>query len=191
MDMVKHMIPAPIMFSSMAKEWRETGFNPKTVIIAGLGMTDAPASAKRSDATNEAFALRRKEDKGKEVTEEQQDQKNKLKRAMYAYQQGDKSKVNEMLASGELSRRQYDIALTRVPLIAGRPNPKYQDQLAQAFKGLTIEGKLKTWEHMSESEQKKHKGALMKTYFNMRARQDKSPAEKQKAKEEMRAKGLL
>ena len=96
-----------------------------------------------------------------------------------------------MLSSGEISQVQFNNALKRIPRINGSDNPRYVDQLSQAFKGLTIGGKLEVWEKMSAAEQQKHKGELMKTYFNMLGRQDKSRNEKDKIKERMKQASLI
>jgi hypothetical protein len=119
------------------------------------------------------------------------EEKDQLKRAMAAYQKGDKSQIDELLREGKISKRQFDIALTRIPRIGDKANPKYLDQLSQAFKGLTIEGKLEVWKDMSEAERETHLKELKVAYNNMRARKDKPEAEKKRIKEELQELGIL
>ena len=191
MDMAVHMAPMPIFLSSILSDRRDRGFNASTAAMSFLGATDAPASAKRSSATNAAFEQRREEYKGKAITPEQMDEKDVLKRAMYAYQTGDKTKIDSLLHEGKISKRQYDIAMTRVPLIKGQPNPKFKDPLSQAISGLTMDGAIKVWSKMSDNEKKKHKGEMMKKYINMNARQDKSPEDKIVVKNKLKELGLI
>jgi hypothetical protein len=181
----------PISLSTISKNFDAQGKSFGAVATGMLGMQDAPPAAKRSVATNKAFELRRKEYRGKEISADEMEEKDKLKRAMYAYQNGDKGMVNEMLANGELSKRKFDIALTRIPRINNQKNSKYIDQLSQAFKGLTINGKIKVWTKMSDAEKKTHKPEMMKSYYNMLSRQDKSPKEKAEAKQSMKQYGLI
>jgi len=191
-DAALHIIKvAPISLSSMYKEARDKGFSPSDIVVGGLGMTSAPAAAKRSDATNLAFEIRRKENPGKEISPEQMEEKDALKRAMYAYQKGDKTVMNNMLKEGRVSQRKYDIALTRIPLINGKANPKYRDQLTQAIEGLTMESALKVWDKMSTVERTKTSGLLKKKYHNMLARKDKSDLQKQAIRVSMKENGLI
>jgi hypothetical protein len=190
-DVILHVMPLPISISTIGKNWRDEGVNFPAVGVGLAGATDAPAAAKRSKATNLAFEIRRKEYKGKEVTPEKMEEKDQLKRAMAAYQKGDKSQIDELLREGKISKRQFDIALTRIPRIGDKANPKYLDQLSQAFKGLTIEGKLEVWKDMSEAERETHLKELKVAYNNMRARKDKPEAEKKRIKEELQELGIL
>lgn len=191
-DSVLHLFKvAPISFSTMFKENRDKGLTLADVSTGLLGMTDAPAAAKRSDATNLAFEIRRKENPGKEISPEKMEEKDALKRAMYAYEKGDKSKIDSLLAEGRVSQKQYEIALTRIPLVNGKPNPKYKNQLTQAIQGLTMEGALRVWDKMSDSEKSAHRGEMMKKYMNMNARKDKSDVEKTKIRSTMKEYGLI
>ena len=190
-DVAAHMMVVPISFSTIVKEYKETGEIARPVATGIMGMTSAPASAIRSKATQRAFELRRSEYKGRETTEDMFEESQALKRAMYAYSKGDSSKIEQLKKEGRVSQRQYDIAITRIPLINGKPNPKYIDQLAQAVKGLTINGALEVWEEMSDAEKTKHRGEIKKKYFNMLSRKDKPEAEKTKIKQKMKELNLI
>jgi hypothetical protein len=181
----------PISISTMRSSYKQKGFDLHASSLAFLGMTNAPAAAKRSDATNRAFELRRKEYAGKEVSEEDMEVKLELKRAMYAYQKGDKSDIMGMLKSGKISMRQYKIALTKIPLIRGQKNPLYKDQLSQALRGLTIEGAIEVWQEMSDGEQARHKHEILKKYMNMMARRDKPELKKVEVRKEMKRLGII
>jgi hypothetical protein len=192
-DMAKHLAGTfmPISASSVAQNWSDKGVSASSIATGAMGMTDAPAASKRSDATNKAFELRRKENKGKEISGEQFEERQKLKRAMYAYGQGDSKDLDEMVKNGEISKKQMDNAVSRIEYINGKKNDKYVDPLTQAFKGLTMEGKMKVWDRMSDAEKAKEKAALMLTYNNTLARQDKSPKQKEEIKSQMKELGLI
>jgi hypothetical protein len=176
---VKHVLGAgvPMSLSGMRKIYESEGMS-KTMLFNAFGAQDAPASAKRSSATNLAYDLSRREYKGKEQTEDDMELKDDLKRAMSAYVKGDKSKVDGLLKDGKISKRQYDIAMTRYPILNNAPNTKYKDNLSQALNRLSVKSAIKVYEEMSQSEKAKHKQEIVKKINNMRLRHD-TPQEKQ------------
>jgi hypothetical protein len=159
--------------------------------LSALGFTDAPASAKRSEATNVAYHIRRQEYKGRQIGKEDMEVKDDLKRAMYAYQRGDKSIVQKMLSEGTVSTRQFQNALARIPLVDGKRNPLYKGQLLSALKSTTIEGSLDTWKYMSDKEKKETRGFIIQKYSNMMNRQDRSPETKKEITARMKELGVL
>jgi hypothetical protein len=159
------------------KDNQDQGFNAGSLVKGALGFTDAPASAKRSRAANIAFDLSRREYKGKETTEEEMELKDDLRRAMNAYVTGDKSRVNKMLAEGVISKRQYDIAVTRYAILDNKKNPLYKDQLSQALARLTVKSALKVYEEMTPIEKKKHDSEITKKINNMMLKREASPVE--------------
>lgn len=173
-SVVKHMIPMPIIFSNIGKIYEAEGISAN-MAAGAVGLSDAPASAKRSKAANVAFDLSRREYKGKEITEEDMDLKDELKQAMNAYSKGDKSKVDALLHEGRISERQYQIALTRYPIINNAPNPKYKDPLSQALNRLTVKSALKVYDVMTDDEKAKHATEITKKINNMLLRKDQPP----------------
>jgi hypothetical protein len=190
-DRLWHIAPMPIMVSSVARQTREKGFDPKEIGFALMGIAEAPAAAKRSSATNVAYDIRRNEFRGMKVTPEEMAEKNVLKRAMYAYQKGDSSKINALLKEGKVSRTQFKNAVKRLPVIMNKKNPQYEDQLTSALKQMTMDGALEVWEKMSDTEKKKHKPELFKKYSNLVARSSRSPEYKATIKEKMKEAGII
>jgi hypothetical protein len=177
-SVVKHIVPMPMSFSGMKKAYDAEGIT-STMALSMFGIQDAPAAAKRTNATNLAFELSRKEYKGKEVTEEEMDLKDNLKRAMAQYARGDSTRINELRKNGMVSDRQYQIALTRYPVIDNQPNPLYKDQLSTAVKRLTVKSALKVFAEMTDTERANHSAEIQKKINNMKNRKD-APREKQK-----------
>lgn len=172
-SMTKHVLATgvPMSLTGMKKIYNEEGMSSR-MLFNLAGMQDAPASAKRSVAANAAFDLSRREYKGKEITEDEMEMKSVLKRAMQEYVKGDKTSVDALLASGEVSKRQYDIALTRYPVLNNAPNPLYKDPLSQAIQRLTVKSSLKVYSLMKESEKAKHTAEIQKKINNMKLRKD-------------------
>ena len=171
-DAAQHMLVSPIVFSNIYKNYQAEGFNAKNIPMSLMGFSDAPAFAKRSHATNLAFDLSRREYKGREMTEEEMDLKDDLKKAMNAYVRGDKTKVDEMLAEGKVSDRAYKIALTRYPVLNNEPNPKYKNPLSQVLGRLTVKSALKVYEEMTDEEKVAHLPEMNKKLNNMKIRKD-------------------
>ena len=191
-DTLAHIITvSPISVSTAMKNINSKGFDLTSAALAFMGMTDAPAAMKRSNATNKAFEIRREEHPTKTISSEKMEVSDEMRRAMYAYQGGNKEPLRQMRKDGKISSRKFNMALTRIPRIGGRKNPMYIDQLSQAMRGLTIEGAIVVWDYMSENEKKKHRPELRKKYYNMRSRQDRSKNDKDKIKEKMREAGLI
>ena len=190
-DVAAHLAVLPISVSSTRRFYQDTGEIAVPVMVGLMGMTDAPSSAKRSAATNEAYVLRRKEYKGKEISKNEKLEKDELKRAMYAYSRGDSSKLQRLLQEGSISSHQYKIALTKIPLVNGKPNPLYKDKLSQALGGLTMESALDVWEKMNPNEKAKHRPEIFKKYANVMSRKDKSPDEKREIAKRMRELNLI
>ena len=179
-DVAKHMLVSPIVFSNIYKNYQAEGFNPKSIPMSLLGFSDAPAFAKRSHAANLAFDLSRREYKGREMTEDEMDLKDDLKKAMQAYVRGDKSKVDELLAEGKVSDRSYKIALTRYPVLDNEPNPQYKDPLSQVLGRLSVKSALKVYEKMTDTEKETHSGEMVKKINNMSLRKDVAPEQQEK-----------
>jgi hypothetical protein len=191
-DVMWHVFgAAPISFSSAIQGAERKGFDAGDTALSLLGMTSAPAVAKRSAATNRAFEIRREEYKGKTVSEEVMELKDETKRAAYAYGNGDKKPLNELRSKGKISKRQYDIAITRIPRINGKVNPKYESPLSVAMRGLTMASALEVWELMSDNEKSEQRALVKKKYRNMVGRKDKSPIEKTKIRKQMKELKLL
>jgi hypothetical protein len=190
LDALLHMFPVSFSIGSAYKTYESKGMTPQ-MAVAFLGITGAPAAAKRSEATNKAFHIRRKEYKGKVITEEEFFEKQEMKRAFYAYSQGDSSKINKLRREGKLSQRQFNNGIKRLAVIDGRMNPKYEDPLSRALSGLTLKGALETWEYMSANEKLDHKHLIVKKYRNMMARKDRAKVFKDAAKQQMKDSGLL
>jgi len=190
-DTLMYVIPKPIMISSQMQDAKTKGWKPSDLGIALMGLTSAPASALRTDATNKAFELGRKEYKGKELTEDDMAEKDLLKRAMYAWQNGDKSKIDELRREGRVSERQIQIAKARYPKLMGQKNAAYVEPLGTQLKRLTIEGAIETYDKMTDNEKAKHKKDIRQKYFNMLARDDKPKTKKDEVKKEMKERGLI
>jgi hypothetical protein len=185
------MVP-PISVSSAMGIYKSKGSYAYVPMgLSALGFTDAPASAKRSEATNVAYHIRRQEYKGRQIGKEDMEVKDDLKRAMYAYQRGDKSIVQKMLSEGTVSTRQFQNALARIPLVDGKRNPLYKGQLLSALKSTTIEGSLDTWKYMSDKEKNETRGFIYQKYSNMMNRQDRSPETKKEITARMKELGVL
>jgi hypothetical protein len=192
-DNLAHIfIVSPISISTIHSIYQRKGWDAwKPMVLAGAGFTDAPAAAKRSEAANKAFEIRREEYKGKEVSPEEMLEKEAIRRAMYAYSMGNKGPLQELRDKGEISPRQFQMARERMPLIDGKKNPVYKNPLSQALRGLTIGGAMEVWGYMTEGEKKSHKREIRKKYSNMMARRDHSPRHKQEVREEMEKLGIL
>jgi hypothetical protein len=191
-DSLTHIFSiAPISMSSAYGDWRSKGFNPKLTTYSLLGLTSAPAVAKRSAAANKAFETRRKEFKGRATSEDEMTVRDKVKRAAYAYGQGDKAELNRMLRDGELSKRKYDNAIARLPRIGDKKNPRYKSPLVSAMTGLTLQGAIDTWQYATDSEKKVLRPLMFKKYSNMMSRRDKSSDEKQAFRIKMKELGIL
>ena len=190
-DTMTHIfITTPISVSSAMKNIREHGMN-KSIGVSFLGMTDAPAAEKRTEATNKAYDLARGERKGGETTEDEMEERDDLRRAMYLYGQGDKTEINQMRRDGLISTRQFNNALSKLPRINGKKNPAFVPELQRALKRLTIESAIETWGHMTETEKKRYRPQIMQKYSNMVARQDKSRSKKKEIREAMQEAGIF
>jgi hypothetical protein len=183
--MIRHMAPLPMSFANVHKTYQAQGMDP-SMLASLAGFSDAPASAKRSEAANLAFDLSRRENMGKETTEDEMDLRDDLKRAMRKYVEGDRSDVDRLLKEGKVSPRQYEIALTRYPIINNRENSKYKDQLSQALQRLTVKSALKVYEEMTEAEKAKHTKEITKKVNNMLLRKDKPKATQMELKAKWR-----
>lgn len=182
---------APISVSSFMSQTQRKGFEPGQAIIAFLGMTDAPASAKRSAATNAAFALRRKENPGKPVDADAASLRDRVSRAARAHAKGDPKPLHDLVAQGEISPSKARKALERLPLIDNQPNPKYVTPLEQALKGLTLEGAMAVWEEMTADEQRRYRRLLIRKYGNAMSNKNKSRNDKERLKQRMQALKIL
>jgi len=190
-DKIKHVIGiAPISISSAYKDYQQKGLSPSLLLALG-GFTDAPAAAKRSDAANKAFALRRKQFGGMAITEEEMEEKDDVRNAMYKYGQGDPTDINQMIAEGKVTPKQFEKAKTRLALIGGKKNPTYKNPLSQALKGLTMDGAIEVWDYMTDKEKEKHRSEIVVKYHNMMARKDQPPQTKQRISSELRELGIL
>lgn len=190
-DRLWHIAPTPIMLSAVTRQAREKGFDPREIGFAVLGIAEAPAAAKRTAATNLAYAIRRDMFTIAGVTPEDVAESNAIKRAMYAYQKGDSSKINALLKEGKISQTQFINAAKRLPVIMNKKNPLYEDQLTSALKQMTMDKALEVWEKMSDAEKKKHKSELLKKYSNLVARSSRSPEYKAAIREKMKEAGII
>ena len=185
-DSLLHLAPMPISVSVATKNWESKGFDAGDLALSSLGFVDAPAAAKRSAAANKAFEIRRREYKGREISEDEMTFKDSVKRAAYAYSQGNTEPLKNMLRKGEISRKVFDNALTRLPRINNKKNPRFVDPLSSALKGLTIEGALEVWKFMSDAEKKTHRQMILKKYQNMIQRSYRSKNYKNEIHEKMK-----
>jgi exonuclease III len=114
------------------------------------------------------------------------DKKSAFFRALNEYSKGDRTKIKKMLESGEISKRQFELGLERLPLIDNKPNPLYKPQLKQVLGRLTIEGALEVWEDMTDRERKLYRADIIKKYSNVMSRKDKSPEDKKELVKKMK-----
>ena len=182
---------APISLSSAKSQWERKGFEPEKAAIALMGFTEAPAAAKRSPATNTAFAIRREENSGQMVEEDVMAAREELQRAIHAYGKGEDGPLKELIQEGRTSKTRVHNAMKRLPLIKGQPNPAYVNPLAQAIQGLKIDGALRVWEEMTDLEKRKHRPKIIEKYYNMERRTDRSPVEKKRIRDEMKKLGIF
>lgn len=187
LDSLLHIFSiAPISVSSAYGVYQSKGINPKSILLSAIGATQAPAVAKRSAAANIAFQVRRREFKGREITAEQMALKDEVKRAAYAYGQGDTQPLIKMVQEGKISMTQFKNAVARIPRINGKANPRYLKPLYSAVKHLTLAGSFEVWEQASDSEKKQLRPLLLKKYINAVSRHTLSREKQQEALRKMR-----
>lgn len=166
-DAITHIFNIlPISVSSAKGVMQQKGFDGKSLLLSALGMTQAPAVAKRSAAANLAFQIRREEFKGGKITSDDMELKDEISRAAYAYGDGDKKPLNDMLKEGRISPIKYRNAIKKIPRISGKKNPLYRESVVQAFKGLTVDGAIETWGYASDREKKLLKPIFIQKYIN-------------------------
>jgi hypothetical protein len=190
-DQLWHIFVVPPISIKTAIDAYKMGGMTGATGLALAGFTDAPAAAKRSDAANLAFSIRRKEYKGREVSPDEFEQKEEIKRAAHKYANGDKQPLLNMLDTGAISRKQFDTAIERLAYIDGQKNYMFVDPLGQALKGLTITGAIKVWAEMTPKEKQKHRAMIIKKYGNMMKRDDHSKEYKERVRTEMMEAGVL
>ena len=190
-DSLIHLLwVSPISFSTVYSDWRTHGIRGENLI--GLaGLTSAPATAKRSIATNMAFQLRREEHKGKPVSVEDMEIKDSVKRAAYQYAHGDKKALNNLVKDGTITAKQKINALSRQPMLDGKRNPLYKDELKAAIKHLSIEGTLKVWKKMTDKEKKKTRQTIIKKAQNIQKRKTRGYKSFNKIIKEMKELGII
>ena len=191
MDMVTHLLPTPISASTIKKNIKQEGFSLSNVVTGFLGFTDAPAYAKRSVAENLAYAIRRREYLGKDITQAEAEHKDDIAFAMHMYSQGDRTLLDKMFKEGTISKNEYKKALAKVPRIDGKVNPAFKSGLERAVKGLTLDGAMEVWESATDDEKKRLKPLIFKKYTNMIGRKDRPQEYKIKAKDNMKKIGIL
>jgi hypothetical protein len=176
----KHVLSmaVPMSVGGFAKEFQKNGLG-LAANTKMLGFSNAPASTMRSKAANLGFEIRRQENKGAKLTEEDVEARNEIKKAMREFAVGDKRAVNRLKREGKMSQRQFEKGLTSLPTIDGHPNPRYKDQLTKVLSGMTVGGSLKVYTVMTDAEKKKHGPEIQKKINNMKARKE-VPLVKQK-----------
>lgn len=175
----------PISLSSIASQAQRKGFEADKALTSIMGFTTAPAAAMRSNATNKAFAVRRKENPGKPIEEDKANLRDKVSRAAYAYAKGDKKPLQELVKAGDISAAQAQNAIKKLPLINGRPNEAYVNPLEHALKGLTLDGAMDAWEAMTAEEKKQHRPLLVQKYRNAMSSRSKAPNDKKRFRDRM------
>jgi len=191
-DSALHMMNvAPISISSAFDSYRQKGFDPTYAIFSLMGMTQAPAVAKRSGAANLAFQIRRKQFSGGEVSPDEMELRDRTKRAAYRYGQGDQTELRAMHQAGEISPTKFKNALQRIPRINDRPNPRYIKPIIQAFKGLTLKGAQDVWDYASDNEKKMLKPYFKAKFLNAVRRRTISKNDSAEIRGWMRERGVL
>ena len=191
LDAAWHMAPLPISVSAGTKDLKNKGFDAVNVALGALGIQDAPAAAKRSEAANVAFHVRRKEYKGRAIDADEMAMKDEVKKAAYQWGKGNKKLMQKLLAEQKISIREFRNALERVQMIDGQRNPSYKDPLSAAMKGLTIKGALKVWSRMTDREKETHRAEIMEKYRNMKEASFRSPEYKKEVLESMYDSGVF
>ena len=181
----------PISLGSIYDDYKAKGFSAERTALSFAGLTSAPATSKRSPATNKAYAIARSASDEYTITEEKAEQRLDLKRAMFAVQQGNTAMVDKLITTGAVSPEQYRKALTKIPLINGKPNLQYQNPLQQVLRRLTIEQALEVWEEMNETEKKQMRGAIEAKYINSANRKNMSDNVRKEVHKKMKKYGIL
>lgn len=192
LDSILHIFSiAPISMSSSYGVYKQKGVEWNSLMFSLLGMTQAPAVTKRSEAANYAYQLRREQFQGMRTDKDQMDLKDETRRAAYQWGKGDKQPLMDLLKEGKVSPIKFRNALAKIPRINGRPNPRYVKPVVAAFKGLTIDGALEVWEYASDNEKKLLKPYLFKKYQNAIARRTISNEQRKDAMQKMRDLGIV
>lgn len=158
---------APIAMSSAYDDIRREGFKAEKLAYSFMGMTDAPAVAKRSKATSYAYSLTRKKFSSMTTSNADAAMRDKVSRAAVKYGEGDPEDLNNLLYSGDIGTETYKKAIARLKKINGRPNPRYKKPLVAALKRLSIEEALGVWDEMTDDEKEMTRSLIVKKYFNI------------------------
>jgi hypothetical protein len=191
-DTMVHIVGVlPISISTMRRGIREKGFDVKAMVYGGMGMVDAPAAERRSDATNHAFKLRQQQFRQALMTDEEYELKVDQRYAAYQWGVGNKEPLNELVKSGKISREKKKRILQTIPYINGKANKKYISNLERALKTLPTEKKIEVWGYMTEHEKGLHKKAIKQSYLNAKAGKYQSPERLDKQKVKLKELGIL
>jgi hypothetical protein len=167
MDTVMHVVGVmPISVDTMLKGYERKGLDVTSAALSIIGMTSAPAAAKRTAATNKAFHIRQEQFSHRLISEEAMEVKTDLKRAVRQYGRGNKAPLNKLRASGKTTQRKIDNAMKGLRRINGRPNPMYESDLKRALGTLTTLGAIEVWPYMNDVEKKLHRRDIIKKYNN-------------------------
>jgi hypothetical protein len=162
---------SPISISAMQSQFKRKGFTPEVLMMSLVGMTDAPAAAKRSDAVNYGYHLSRGAHTTQK-TEEEADQKAEVQRAQAAAARGNKQPLLKLKRDGKISKRQYGRILKKIPRFGSRPNPAYVPEINRVVNLLTVPDTIKLIAKMSTHERKLTESLIRRKYHNMVKRKE-------------------
>lgn len=161
----------PISISSAKQQMEQKGWRPEALALGLAGFVSAPAAAKRSDAANYGYHLSRGSHTT-ESTEEEMDDKLEIRRAAAAAARGDKQPLEDMLNSGQISKRQYRRILKKIPRFGSQKNPLYVPTINRVINILTVPNTILVIDKMTEEERKVSKRLVEQKYANMVRRKE-------------------
>jgi hypothetical protein len=166
---------SPISVSAMSSQFKRKGFSSEVLMFSLLGMTDAPAAAKRSDAVNYGYHLSRGAHTT-QTTDEESDQKAEIQRAQAAAGRGNKKPLMKLRADGKISKRQYGRILKKIPRFGSRPNPAFVPEINRVVNLLTIPDTIKLIGKMSPKELSFTESLIKRKFKNMIKRHEHGKA---------------
>ena len=167
---------------------KEKGWNPSILGWGLAGFVGAPAAAKRTDAVNFGYHLSRGSHTT-ESTEEEMDDKNEIKRAAAQAARGDKSVLNEMRNSGQITKKQYDRVIKKIPRFGSVVNPKYVPEINRVINILTMDNTLKVIDKMTDREKELSRRLVRRKFKNMVKRKEHTNIEEDAMRDELIKRG--